>query len=233
MAVGREEMRRITKHDFVCVGLLARTIECCLTIPDYVIQCSMLKQTSSLDFSMHKLPLDPIKVIQWISHMNLNMKSTQQHAKVEVRLNPFPPRPLQFPLLQAFLHRNDGANYKTSPSPIFSHSPALAVENLIRTDPKLCNLVDGDSRLPIHWAVSYSHLPVVSLLLSRADFDPDIQDGSGWTPLMIASSLKEGQEQHDGADEIVDLLLNKGADVNIKSQFPLFRPPFFFLSTLV
>ena len=35
---------------------------------------------------------------------------------------------------------------------------------------------------------------------------------------MIASSLKEGQEQQDGADEIVDLLLNKGADVNIKSK---------------
>lgn len=43
---------------------------------------------------------------------------------------------------------------------------------------------------------------------------------------MIASSLKEGQEQQDGADEIVDLLLNKGADVNIKSEFPRI-PPFF------
>lgn len=42
---------------------------------------------------------------------------------------------------------------------------------------------------------------------------------------MIASSLKEEQEQQDGADEIVDLLLNKGADVNIKSEFP----PLFFL----
>lgn len=49
---------------------------------------------------------------------------------------------------------------------------------------------------------------------------------------MIASSLKEGQEQQDGADEIVDLLLNKGADVNIKSEFPFFLPPFFFLSPL-
>lgn len=47
---------------------------------------------------------------------------------------------------------------------------------------------------------------------------------------MIASSLKEGQEQQDGADEIVDLLLNKGADVNIKSEFlpPLpTSPPLF------
>lgn len=36
---------------------------------------------------------------------------------------------------------------------------------------------------------------------------------------MIASSLKEGQEEQDGADEIVDLLLKKGADVDIKSEF--------------
>lgn len=52
---------------------------------------------------------------------------------------------------------------------------------------------------------------------------------------MIASSLKEGQEQQDGADEIVDLLLNKGADVNIKSEFlspPPLPPPLFFLSPL-
>lgn len=37
---------------------------------------------------------------------------------------------------------------------------------------------------------------------------------------MIASSLKE--EQQDGSDEIVDLLLNKGADINIKSEFSWF-----------
>lgn len=43
---------------------------------------------------------------------------------------------------------------------------------------------------------------------------------------MIASSLKEGQEQQDGAEEIVDLLLNKGADVNIKSEFNPFSPLF-------
>jgi 26S proteasome non-ATPase regulatory subunit 10 len=45
------------------------------------------------------------------------------------------------------------------------------------------------------------------LLAQRKDFDPDVQDGSGWTPLMIAVSLKEG-------DDLVNLFLNKGADVN-------------------
>jgi ankyrin repeat protein len=39
-----------------------------------------------------------------------------------------------------------------------------------------------------------------------------LQDGSGWTPLMIAASLKNAE-----GDAIVDLLLRKDADVNIKS----------------
>jgi ankyrin repeat protein len=37
------------------------------------------------------------------------------------------------------------------------------------------------------------------------------QDDSGWTPLMIAASVKD-------AEKIVDLLLSKGADVNEKSS---------------
>jgi ankyrin repeat protein len=41
-----------------------------------------------------------------------------------------------------------------------------------------------------------------------------IQDGAGWTPLMIAVSLKEGED-------LVKLFLSKGADVNAKSGFSL------------
>jgi ankyrin repeat protein len=37
------------------------------------------------------------------------------------------------------------------------------------------------------------------------------QDASGWTPLMIAASVKDGEK-------LVDLLLSKGADVNEKSE---------------
>lgn len=48
------------------------------------------------------------------------------------------------------------------------------------------------------------------MLVSTEYFDPDAQDGSGWTPLMIAASLKEGEE-------IVDLLLGKNADINAKN----------------
>ncbi|MCJ1273565.1 Ankyrin-2 [Puttea exsequens] len=86
-----------------------------------------------------------------------------------------------------------------------------AVESYINANQRLATKRDDDERLPIHWAVSYNHLHVVELLVARKDFDPDVQDSAGWTPLMIASSLREG-------DDIVDLLLNKEADVNIKSS---------------
>ncbi|KAI9881020.1 MAG: hypothetical protein M1830_008902 [Pleopsidium flavum] len=83
-------------------------------------------------------------------------------------------------------------------------------------NPRLATRKDDDDRLPIHWAAAYNHIPIFELLVSRKDFDPDIQDGSGWTPLMIASSLREG-------DELVDMLLRKEADVNLKSMSRSFQ----------
>ena len=83
--------------------------------------------------------------------------------------------------------------------------------SILQANPRLATRKDEDERLPLHWACSYNHLPIVELLVSRKDFDPDVQDGSGWTPLMIASSLAEG-------DDLVDLLLSKEADVNAKSK---------------
>lgn len=85
-----------------------------------------------------------------------------------------------------------------------------AVESLLNANPRLATKRDDDDRLPIHWAVSYNHMPVVELLVSRKDFDPEVQDASGWTPLMIAASIREG-------DELVDMLLSKEADVNAKN----------------
>ncbi|KAL8672903.1 MAG: hypothetical protein Q9168_002657 [Polycauliona sp. 1 TL-2023] len=81
---------------------------------------------------------------------------------------------------------------------------------VVQANPRLATKKDDDERLPIHWALSNSHEAIVQLLVSRKDFDPDVQDGSGWTPLMIASSLKEGES-------MVDLLLSKDADINIKN----------------
>ncbi|CRG85058.1 Ankyrin repeat-containing protein C6C3,08 [Talaromyces islandicus] len=86
------------------------------------------------------------------------------------------------------------------------------VESLLNANPKLASLKDDDERLPIHWAAAYNRLPIVELLVTNKYFDPDVTDGSGWTPLMIAASLKNAE-----GDSIVDLLLRKEADVNIKS----------------
>ncbi|EEA20391.1 putative ankyrin-repeat protein [Talaromyces marneffei ATCC 18224] len=86
------------------------------------------------------------------------------------------------------------------------------VESLLNANPKLASRKDDDERLPIHWAVAYNRLPIVELLVSNKYFDPDVTDGSGWTPLMIAASLKNAE-----GDAIIDLLLRKDADVNIKS----------------
>ncbi|KAF1995859.1 putative proteasome regulatory particle subunit [Amniculicola lignicola CBS 123094] len=84
------------------------------------------------------------------------------------------------------------------------------VESLLNANPKLATLRDEDDRLPIHWAVSYNRLPIVQHLIQLPTFDPDVQDGSGWTPLMMACSRKD-------ADPIVSLLLAKDADVNAKT----------------
>jgi 26S proteasome non-ATPase regulatory subunit 10 len=49
-------------------------------------------------------------------------------------------------------------------------------------------------------------------LISSRNFDPDVQDGSGWTLLMIASSLKDNE-----GEKTVDLLLRKDTEVNAQS----------------
>ncbi|KAI4171007.1 MAG: hypothetical protein LQ343_004544 [Gyalolechia ehrenbergii] len=100
------------------------------------------------------------------------------------------------------------------------------VESLLNANPRLATKKDDDERLPIHWALSNNHQAIVELLVSKKDFDPDVQDGSGWTPLMIASSLKEG-------DALVDLLLSKCADVNMKSVSPMLMPCWDLLSAHV
>ncbi|KAF6806825.1 ankyrin repeat-containing protein [Colletotrichum plurivorum] len=86
-----------------------------------------------------------------------------------------------------------------------------AADTLLKSEPKLATREDGDGRLPIHWAASSNSLEIILLLAQQHAFDPDVQDGSGWTPLMIAASLKDG-------DALVKLLLQRGADVNLKSE---------------
>ncbi|KAI0140178.1 ankyrin repeat-containing domain protein [Hypoxylon sp. NC0597] len=85
------------------------------------------------------------------------------------------------------------------------------VESLLNADPKLSRLKDDDGRLAIHWAASANNHAIVLLLAQQKDFDPDVEDDSGWTPLMIAASVKDG-------DAVVELLLSRGADVNQKNN---------------
>ncbi|KAI1079396.1 ankyrin repeat-containing domain protein [Whalleya microplaca] len=88
---------------------------------------------------------------------------------------------------------------------------ATIVESLLSADPKLSRLKDDDERLAIHWAASSNQHAIALRLAQQKDFDPDVEDGSGWTPLMIAASVKDGEA-------IVDLLLSRGADVNQKNH---------------
>lgn len=46
---------------------------------------------------------------------------------------------------------------------------------MYKANSRLATERDDDERLPVHWAVSYNHLPIVELLVSRKDFDPDVQ----------------------------------------------------------
>ncbi|KAK4635332.1 putative 26S proteasome regulatory subunit p28 [Fulvia fulva] len=85
------------------------------------------------------------------------------------------------------------------------------VESLLNADKKLATRKDDDERLPIHWAVSHNRLPIVQLLSELKSFDVDAKDGAGWTSLMMAASLKD-------ADDVVDLLLAKGAHPDEKTN---------------
>jgi 26S proteasome non-ATPase regulatory subunit 10 len=84
-------------------------------------------------------------------------------------------------------------------------------ENLLKNDPKLSKRKDDDGRYAIHWAASSNNYDIVLLLADQSSFDPDVQDGSGWTPLMISASVPEN-------DRVLNLLLSKGADVNAKNS---------------
>ncbi|KAI1840498.1 hypothetical protein JX265_008605 [Neoarthrinium moseri] len=96
---------------------------------------------------------------------------------------------------------------RANPIADFSSGLVAAVESLLNADPKNARRQDDDGRLPIHWAASSNQPEIVQLLAQQKDFDPDVEDASGWTPLMIAASVKDGEK-------LVAMLLGWGADVN-------------------
>lgn len=90
------------------------------------------------------------------------------------------------------------------------------LESLLRTNPKLTLKVDEDGRLPLHWACTTTSVETIQSILDftpRKGFDVDAVDSSGWTSLMIASSLPS-----DGGLATIDLLLARDADVKIQSN---------------
>ncbi|KAK1239594.1 hypothetical protein MKX07_001048 [Trichoderma sp. CBMAI-0711] len=97
-------------------------------------------------------------------------------------------------------------------------------EGLLKTDPKLSKRKDDDGRYAIHWAASSNSHEIVLLLANQPSFDPDIQDDSGWTPLMIAASVPN-------SEPILNLLLQRGADVNIKKANNYFKSALHFVAS--
>lgn len=51
----------------------------------------------------------------------------------------------------------------------------------------------------------------MDLLIQQRGFEPDVRDGMGWTPLMCACSVRDGEG-------LVEKLVGRGADVGAKSE---------------
>jgi ankyrin repeat protein len=66
-----------------------------------------------------------------------------------------------------------------------------------------------DGRQLIHWACSFGSLPLVNLCIEKGS-TVDVEDDSGWTPLIIAASA--------GHKPCVELLLSLDADVNAENS---------------
>ncbi|POR35407.1 Ankyrin repeat domain containing protein [Tolypocladium paradoxum] len=96
------------------------------------------------------------------------------------------------------------------PDPAYLVSQGPNTYASLQTDHKLSQRKDDDGRYPIHWAASSNNLDIVLLLANQASFDPDIQDASGWTPLMISASVPD-------SEPVLRVLLQRGADINEKN----------------
>ncbi len=76
-------------------------------------------------------------------------------------------------------------------------------------DTKLMNRFGGTALIP---AAERGHVAVVETLLTRTDVDVNHINNLGWTALLEAIILSNGDEAHQ---RIVQLLVDHGADVNI------------------
>lgn len=92
------------------------------------------------------------------------------------------------------------------------------IESILSASPRLTLKTDDDGRLPLHWACTTPATDNVQAILDATpkkslDSTLDAQDSSGWTPLMIASSLPNA-----AGLPTVQLLLSRDADVKMTSN---------------
>lgn len=97
----------------------------------------------------------------------------------------------------------------------FLHAGAMGYLEIIRllvkagADTTLTNRYGGVALIP---ACERGHVEVVQELLTTTDIDVNHINNLGWTALMEAIILSDGGKTHQ---EIVQLLIDHGADVNI------------------
>lgn len=97
-------------------------------------------------------------------------------------------------------------------------SQSQALDSLLSTSPRLTLKTDEDDRLPLHWACTTSSIANVQAILEATpkkslDSTIDAQDSSGWTPLMISSSLPS-----EAGLPTVETLLSRDANVKTTSN---------------
>ncbi|KAI4726266.1 putative proteasome regulatory particle subunit [Aureobasidium sp. EXF-10728] len=140
--------------------------------------------------------------------------SSPRHEGCSQKASPKLPPAFNFPQQTQKMATDQGETNKFAIHAACRDGQINLAESLLNANPKLAKLRDDDDRLPIHWAASYSRLPIVEILSDRKDFDPDVQDGAGWTPLMIASSLKDSS----ASETLTTLLLSKSADPTLTTN---------------
>ena len=79
-------------------------------------------------------------------------------------------------------------------------------------DPALTNRFGGTALIP---AAERGHVAVVRELLTNSDVDVDHVNNLGWTALLEAIVLSNGDERHQ---QIVQLLVDHGADITIADK---------------
>merc|ERR1712029_1236353 len=101
----------------------------------------------------------------------------------------------------------------------------------ISEDNRLIRIKDYNGRTVLHWAASGGHKDLVQRLLEFPGVEVNDRDDCKWTPLVIAASagadVNSCTEQGRSAllyaasrnrIEIVKILLNEGADVNLQDK---------------